>query len=147
MEKETKDSVGRVINLPDYKNIKIQYSCINYITLKSVELNLKCWVSPVVELDDYDRKINIMRKHIGTHVRKLNSEYFHRESITDIDIKTKGLELNKNSFCDISTTIFVKKHFDFKKEIVVRTEMNVLSRQIIDEMIEDNIFYFQLTKD
>lgn len=76
----------------------------------------------------------------------LNDERFHKESIVDLDIRTKGIKMEKKSFMNLEITLYVKNHFDIKsndtKIFLDRVFKNVINKGLDNK----SLFNFYKTK-
>ena len=85
-----------------------------------------------------NRKFRIIE--IKEKIYNLNTEYFKRESIVDLDIKTSGIKTNKRSFMDLEITLYVDKHFDVRSKDVKNIVSN-LSENIVDTILVDETLF------
>ena len=46
----------------------------------------------------------------------LNTIFLKKESIVDLDVKSKGIKLGKKSFLNLEITLFVQEHFDTRSK-------------------------------
>lgn len=124
---------GKFIPLGHYKNVKIGYGTIDYKNLKTIYLKLNAWILPNNK-DDYDDIIFKTRREIKSKINSLNNEFFRKESIVDLDIRTKGIKLSKKSFMNLEITLYVKNQFDIKEK-----ETKFYIKQIIEDVINQNL--------
>ena len=136
---------GKFIPMGFHQNIKIGYGTIDYKNLKTVYITLNSWVSPGLA-DNYDQIISRTRTGIRNYLYKLDNDFFKKESIVDLDIRTKGVKLEKKSFMNLEITLFTQKQFDIKEK-EVKTYIKNLSETIIDNHLTDkNLFNFHKNK-
>jgi len=136
---------GKFIPMGYHQNIKIGYGTIDFKNLKTVYITLNSWVLPKL-VDDYDRIISKTRLEIKNHIFNIDSEFFKKESIVDLDIRTKGIKLEKKSFMNLEITLFVLKQFDIKEKHI-KSFIKTLSENIIDNHLADkNLFNFHKNK-
>lgn len=137
---------GKFFSLGHYKNIKIGYGTINHKNLKSIYLTLTTWVSPETN-DDYEVILSNARRKTKQYIYDLDNDFFQKESIVDLDVKTKGVKINKRSFMCLEMTLFTKNHFDIK-DIEIRSFINQISKTIINEILTEKfLFNFSKNKD
>lgn len=138
---------GKYINLDEYKNVKLGYGTIDCVNLKTVYIKINCWLLPNNESDiDYNSVISFARRKIKNIIYNSNISLFKKESIVDLDVKSKGIKIDKKSFMNLEVTLFVDQHFDIKKKYVGNT-INDLCIKIIDEGLDNkNLFNFYKTK-
>jgi hypothetical protein len=136
---------GKFIPMGFHQNIKIGYGTIDYKNLKTVYITLNSWVSPGL-VDDYDQIISKTRNGIRHYLYNLENNFFKKESIVDLDIRTKGVKLEKKSFMNLEITLFVQRQFDIKEK-EVKGYIKNLSESIIDNHLTDkNLFNFHKNK-
>lgn len=137
---------GKYIPLGEYKNVKIGYGTVDFKNLKTIYLKLNSWVQPKKNNDDFEGIIYSSRKNIKRFLMDLNNEKFHKESIVDLDIRTKGIKIQKKSFMNLEITLFVKNSFDIKSKATKEYLKNVF-REIVDIGLDNKILYnFNKTK-
>ncbi len=128
-----------------HQNVKMGYGTIDNKNLKTVYISLNSWVSPGLE-SDYGQIISRTRNNIRNYLYKSDNDFFKKESIVDLDIRAKGVKLNKKSFMNLEITLFVQKQFDIKQKEVKNLIKN-LSEIIIDNHLTDkNLFNFHKSK-
>ena len=138
---------GKYIQLCEYEKIKIGYGTVDFRTLKTVYIKLNAWVKPTNESEDFDRTILRSRKKIKDAIREHNlNNFFKQESIVDLDIRTKGIKLDKKSFMNLEITLYTAKQFDIKnKEVAFMIES--LVKNLVDKcLIDKSLFNFSKTK-
>jgi len=136
---------GKFIPMGFHQNIKIGYGTIDYKNLKTVYITLNSWVLPEL-VDDYDQIISKTRRDIKNHIFNMDNDYFKKESIVDLDIRTKGIKLEKKSFMNLEITLFVQKQFDIKEKHI-KAYIKSLSESVIDKHLADkNLFNFHKNK-
>jgi len=131
---------GKFISIGVYNNVKIGYGTVDYKNLKTVYVQLNSWTQPSVDEHDFNKLISKTRKQIKEKIYNLNTEYFKKESIVDLDIKTSGIKTNKRSFMDLEITLYVEKHFDVRSKDVKNIVTN-LSENIIDTILVDETLF------
>ena len=138
--------IGKYIPLGTYNEVKIGYGTVDFKNLKTIYLKLNSWVQPENDTDDFDSTIHKTRRRIKEIIYKLNSPHFREQSIVDLDIRTKGIQIEKRSFMNLEITLYVKNHFDVKSK-----EIKILTKDIMEKIIEDGLsdkklFNFYKTK-
>jgi hypothetical protein len=139
--------IGKFINLTEHNEVKIGYGTVDYKNLKTIYLKLNAWVKPTDEEIDFDKVISISRKKIKDHIRDYDFiGLFKRECIVDLDIRTKGIKVDKKSFMNLEITLYTIKQFDIKQKDV-KLILQDLSNCVIDECLTDKTLYnFSKTK-
>jgi hypothetical protein len=137
---------GKFINLGEYKNIKLGYGTVDYKNLKTVYLKFNSWLQPNDEDEDFNEILNFSKRKIKTHINTLNSKRFEQPCIVDLDVRTKGIKLNKRSFMNLEVTLYVKEYFDIKNK-TIKEDLKRLMTHIVDETLDNNQLYnFNKTK-
>ena len=138
---------GKYIQLGEYEKIKIGYGTVDFRTLKTVYIKLNAWVKPTNESDDFDRTILRSRKKIKDTIREFNlNNFFKPESIVDLDIRTKGIKLNKRSFMNLEVTLYVDNFFDVKSKHIKLSIKEIIKSIIDDRLSNKNLFNFYKNK-
>ena len=109
---------GKFIPLGYYENVKIGYGTVDYKNLKTIYIKLNSWLLPESDTDDFDLIIARTRREIKTYLYYLENEFFKKENIVDLDVRTKGIKLEKKSFMNLEITLFVKNQFDIRDKEV-----------------------------
>jgi hypothetical protein len=138
---------GKYIPLGDYKEVKVGYGTVDFKNLKTIYIKMNAWVEPQNEELDFDRTILKTRKLIKEHIRTYNlGDYFKKESIVDLDIRTKGIKMNKRSFMNLEITLFVDNFFDVRSP-EIKNLLKKFLHSAIDTCLTDKTLYnFNKTK-
>ena len=137
---------GKYIPLGECKDVKIGYGTVDFKNLKTIYLKLNSWVQPKNDEDDFDFLISRTRRLIKEIVYNLNNENFKPQCIVDLDVKTKGIKIEKRSFMNLEITLYVNKQFDIKTKDIKNSIKNILE-SIIDEGLNDKkLFNFNKSK-
>jgi len=138
---------GKFIPLGDYNQIKVGYGTVDFKNLKTIYIKYNAWVEPQDGDLDFDRVIFRDRKNVKDYIRNYNlKDYFKKESIVDLDIRTKGIKVNKRSFMNLEITLFVDKFFDVRSQDV-KTILKKFIHSSIDSCLTDKtLFNFSKTK-
>lgn len=139
--------IGKFIPLGEYKEIKIGYGTVDHKNLKTIYVKLNSWVKPQNEENDFDKIISQSRREIKELVRRQDlKNLFKKESIVDLDIRTKGIKLEKRSFMNLEVTLFVENYFDVRSS-EIKNLIKTLSQTLIDDCLADkSLFNFNKTK-
>lgn len=137
---------GKYISLGEYNDIKIGYGTVDFKNLKTIYLKLNSWVEPDNENDDFDYIISKTRRNIKEIIYNLNCDYFKPQSIVDLDIRTKGIKLNKRSFMNLEVTLYVENYFDVKSKPVKNVVKNIIIEVIDKCLTNKNLFNFYTNK-
>jgi hypothetical protein len=137
---------GKYIPLGEYKNVKIGYGTVDYKNLKTIYLKFNSWLQPINDTDDFDLSISKSRRKIKEIIYNLKNQNFKQQSIVDLDIRTKGIKLEKRSFMNLEVTLYVEKQLEIKSKDFKNSAKNILET-IVDFGLEDkNLFNFNKTK-
>jgi hypothetical protein len=140
--------IGKYIPLGQYKNVKIGYGTVDCKNLKTVYLKLNSWVQPNDDDDDhnFETLLSKSRKKIKNYINDLSDEKFKSQCIVDLDVKTKGIKLDKRSFMNLEITLFVNKQFDVKHKEVKEHIQKIITDIINDSLTNRNLFNFYKNK-
>ena len=137
---------GKYIPLGTYNDVKIGYGTVDFKNLKTIYLKLNSWVQPENETDDFDHMIHKSRRKIKDIIYNLKDSHFNQQSIVDLDIRTKGIKLEKRSFMNLEITLYVDKQFDVKSKEIKNNVKDILSMVIEDGLSDKNLFNFYKSK-
>ena len=137
---------GKYIPIGTYKNVKFGYGTVDFKNLKTIYLKLNSWLQPENETDDFDQIIYRSRRIIKEKLFNLRNPLFKSQSIVDLDVRTKGIKLEKRSFMNLEITLFVEKQFDVKSKEVKELVNNLVENIIDDCLIDKKLFNFNKSK-
>ena len=137
---------GKYIPLGTYNDVKIGYGTVDFKNLKTIYLKLNSWLQPENETDDFDHMIHKTRRRIKELIYNIRNPYFKQQSIVDLDIRTKGIKLEKRSFMNLEITLYVDKQFDVKSKDIKNNIKDILSLVIEEGLSDKNLFNFYKTK-
>ncbi len=135
---------GKFITLGYYNNVKVGYGTVDHKNLKTIYLKLNSWLEPENDEDEFDSIISKSKRKIKLRISNLQSEFFKKESIVDLDIRTKGIKLGKKSFLNLEITFFTEKPFDIRSD-----EVKNLMEKLCDDILNfdlDNKKLFNFNK-
>ena len=137
---------GKYIPLGTYNDVKIGYGTVDFKNLKTIYLKLNSWVQPENETDDFDHMIHKSRRKIKDIIYNLKDSHFKQQSIVDLDIRTKGIKLEKRSFMNLEITLYVDKQFDVKSKEIKNNVKDILSMIVEDGLSDKKLFNFYKSK-
>jgi hypothetical protein len=137
---------GKYIPLGTYNDVKIGYGTVDFKNLKTIYLKLNSWVQPENETDDFDHMIHKSRRKVKDIIYNLKDPHFKQQSIVDLDIRTKGIKLEKRSFMNLEITLYVDKQFDVKSKEIKNNIKDILSMVVEDGLSDKNLFNFYKSK-
>jgi hypothetical protein len=125
---------GKFITLGYYDNVKVGYGTVDHKNLKTIYIKLNSWVEPENEDNEYDELLSKTKRKIKLRIYELRSDLFKRESIVDLDVRTKGIKVGKKSFLNLEITLFTQKYFDVRTK-----ELKSLVKNLIKDIIESDL--------
>ena len=125
---------GKFIALGYYENVKIGYGTVDHKNLKTIYIKLNSWLAPENEDEEFDNIISKTKRKIKLRIYELHSDLFKKESIVDLDVRTKGIKVGKKSFLNLEITLFTKKTFDVRSE-----ELKNLIQDLIENIVDDDL--------
>ena len=137
---------GKYIPLGTYNNVKYGYGTVDFKNLKTIYIKLNSWLQPDNETDDYDYLISKSRRKIKELIYNLNNSSFKQQSIVDLDIRTKGIKIEKRSFMNLEITLYVEKQFDIRSK-EIKTFITDLTESVVEGgLIDKKLFNFYKSK-
>ena len=137
---------GKFITLGYYNNVKIGYGTVDYKNLKTIYVKLNSWVEPEDMDDEFNELLSKTKRKIKLRIYDLKSDLFKKESIVDLDVRTKGIKLGKKSFINLEITLFTQKHFDIRSK-ELKNIIKTLVQDVIDSDLDNkNLFNFSKNK-
>lgn len=137
---------GKYIPLGTYQDVKIGYGTVDFKNLKTIYLKLNSWIQPDNETDDFDLTISRSRRQVKELIYNLRNPHFKSQSIVDLDIRTKGIKLEKRSFMNLEITLYVENQFDVKSKEIKNTVKDILLTVINDGLTDKKLFNFYKSK-
>jgi hypothetical protein len=107
---------------------------------------LNSWVQPENDTEDYNQTISKTRRKIKESIYNLKDSNFKDQCMVDLDIRTKGIKLEKRSFMNLEITLYVEKQFDVKSKEIKNTIKNLLVDVVNDGLIDKKLFNFHKSK-
>lgn len=138
--------IGKYIPLGTYNDVKIGYGTVDHKNLKTIYLKLNSWIQPENETDDFNSLINKTRRKIKEQVYNLRTPYFKSQCIVDLDIRTKGIKMEKRSFMNLEITLYVENSFDVKSKDTKNLIKDILINTIDDSLSNKKLFNFNKSK-
>ena len=135
---------GKFIPLSYYENVKIGYGTVDHKDLKTIYIKLNSWLAPENEDEEFDNIISKTKRKIKLRIYDLHSDLFKKESIVDLDVRTKGIKVGKKSFLNLEITLFTQKSFDIRSD-----EIKVIIENLIKDVVDydlDNKILFNFHK-
>jgi hypothetical protein len=133
---------GKFITLGYYDNVKIGYGTVDYKNLKTIYIKLNSWIEPEDMDDEFNELLSKTKRKIKLRIYDLKSNLFKKESIVDLDVRTKGIKLGKKSFINLEITLFTQKHFDIRTKDL-KNIIKKLIKDVIDlDLDNKNLFNF-----
>ena len=130
---------GKYSSLGQYQNIKIGYGTVDSKNFKTIYIKFKTWIEPL-ETSNFELLISKTSKKIKSHIFQYPNDFFHKESIVDINVKTYSIKLNKKSFMDLEITLFTKTDIIFNDKKLIKFIKTII-KDIIDNDFDNKNFY------
>jgi hypothetical protein len=137
---------GKYIPLGTYQNVKIGYGTVDFKNLKTIYLKLNSWIQADNETDDFNMTINKTRRKVKEIIYNLKNPNFKQQSIVDLDVRTKGIKLEKRSFMNLEVTLYVDKQFDVKSKETKNNVKDILLNVIDEGLSNKKLFNFYKSK-
>jgi hypothetical protein len=137
---------GKYIPLGIYNNVKIGYGTVDFKNLKTIYLKLNSWLQPEIEDEDYDNLIFKTRKQIKQIIYNMGNANFKQQCIVDLDIRTKGIKMEKRSFMNLEITLYVDKFFDVKSKEIKTLTRTIMETVVDNGLTDKKLFNFHNTK-
>jgi hypothetical protein len=131
---------GKFITLGHYNNVKIGYGTVDYKNLKTIYIKLNSWISPENDDIEFNKLLSKTRRKIKLRIYNINSEIFKKESIVDLDVKTKGIKSGKKSFLNLEIILYTKLYFDIRSKDLKSLIKNLII-DIIDFDLNNKILF------
>ena len=138
--------IGKYIPLGTYNDVKIGYGTVDFKNLKTIYLKLNSWTQPENETDDFNSTINKTRRKVKEIIYNLKCPNFKQQSIVDLDIRTKGIKLEKRSFMNLEITLYVDNQFDVKSKEIKDIIKELLENVIDNGLSDKKLFNFNVNK-
>jgi hypothetical protein len=137
---------GKYIPLGTYNNVKYGYGTVDFKNLKTIYVKLNSWLQPENETEDYDYLISKSRRKVKELIYNLQNVNFKQQSIVDLDIRTKGIKMEKRSFMNLEITLYVEKQFDIRSKEIKTFIADLTESVIEDGLIDKKLFNFYKSK-
>jgi len=131
---------GKFIALGYYQDVKIGYGTVDHKKLKTIYIKLNSWLAPENENDEFESILSKSKRKIKVRIFNLQSDLFKKESIVDLDVRTKGIRVGKKSFLNLEITLFTKEIFDIRSEELKKLIGNLI-KDIIDSDLDNKILF------
>jgi hypothetical protein len=133
------------INLSD--NFKSLYGTVDSKNLKSIYINIQSWVTPKMDLENWNRVVcNLNRELKHTVYNSINESIFEKNSIVDLDLRTSGINYGKKSFFNLDINLFLEKELEFKSPELKNNVKKIIKNVYNQNMSNNEYFDFAITK-
>jgi hypothetical protein len=138
---------GKSVKLNLSEKFKSTYGTVDSKNLKSIYINIQSWVSPKLDLDNWNRVVcNLSRELKHTVLDSINDNIFKKNSIVDLDLRTSGIGVGKKSFFNLEINLYLEKEDDFKSYEIKNSVKKIISDIYSTNISQNNFFDFSLTK-
>lgn len=139
--------LGRKRRVTEDKNFRVNYGTINDDDPRSIYVEIKSWVRPIEELEDYEGNVRKLNKFIKQHVHNNLPSCFHNRYIVDCDLRHSGLAVNKRSFLNLELVLYPKEiNVPFSRNIQLQNIIKSLSTELINALKTRGGYEYNKTK-
>jgi hypothetical protein len=132
---------GKFITLGYYGNVKIGYGTVDCKNLKTIYIKLNSWIQPESKNnDEFNYLLSKAKRKIKLRIYNLKTNLFKKESIVDLDVRTKGIKPGKKSFLNLEITLFTQRPFDVRS-IEPQFLIKNLGENIVDLDLSNKILF------
>lgn len=132
---------GKSVKLNLFNPIKSMYGTVDSKNLKSVFINIQSWVTPIQEMENWNRIVNNLSRQIKHSVYDSNkSELFLTKTIIDLDLRVSGISTGKKSFFNLEVNLFPNEELNFKSENL-KKQIKIIIKSIYRNNIEKNPYF------
>ena len=139
---------GKTSKLQGFKKMKAVYGTVDSINFKSCYLNIQTWATPTKHSTNWNRIILNMSRDIKHLIHEtLDNSVFKYSFIVDLDLRSSGIELKKQSFLNLEINFYLNQNeLDFKSS-KLKSNMLRLSKDITQQILNKNEYFkFSLKK-
>lgn len=139
---------GKTSRIVGYKTAKIVYGTVDSKSLKSIYINLQTWVNPKTDQDiNWERVIlNTSRFIKHSVLESLDNNFFEKNFIVDLDLRSSGIYHGKKSFMNLEINLYLKEEVDFKSIILKNSIKKIIQNIFSDVINRHQYFEFSLSK-
>lgn len=138
---------GKSVKMNLSNSFKTVYGTVDSKNLKSLYINLQSWVTPKIDLENWNRVVcNLSREIKHTVFESVNTSIFSKNSIVDLDLRTSGISTGKKSFFNLEINLYLEKPTDFKSQEVKDSVKSLIKTINSNNISKNNYFDFSLTK-
>lgn len=139
--------LGRKRSVSEDKNFRVNYGTINDENPISIYVEIKSWVKPLEELENYEGDVRKLNKFIKQHLYNKLPSCFHNRYIVDCDLRHSGLSVKKRSFLNLELVLYPKEtNVPFSKNIQLQNIIKSLSTELINELKTRGGYEYNKTK-
>jgi len=132
---------GKSVKLNLFNPIKSMYGTVDSKNLKSIFINIQSWVTPIQEMENWNRIVNNLSRQIKHSVYDSNkSELFLTKTIIDLDLRVSGISTGKKSFFNLEVNLFANEELNFKSENL-KKQIKIIIKSIYRNNIEKNSYF------
>ena len=93
---------GKTLKLDIFNDSKCYYGSVDTTNLKSIYLVLQTWVIPTQEKEKWDNTVGVISRTIKHKILEVyNKDMFKEHFIVDMDLRTSGIKMTKDSFLNL----------------------------------------------
>ena len=138
---------GKSVKINVSDSFKSVYGTVDSKDLKSIYINIQSWADPKIDLDGWNRVVcNLGREIKHTVYNTIETSFFKKHSIVDLDLRTSGISYGKKSFFNLEVNLFLEKETPFKSSEIKDSVKKLIKNIYRDNMYSNKYFNFTLTK-
>lgn len=124
--------LGKQIKVSTDDSFIVKYGTINALNPQSIFISLHSWAMPKHNLR-FDKKLKKLALTVKTKIYEdVNYDVFHQKYIVDFDLRSSGLQKNKQSFLSVEITLYPKLVVAFPSE-----SYNIPIKRLIESLVSD----------
>lgn len=133
--------LGKQVKLPVNENFTVKYGTINALNPQSIFVSIHSWATPKHNLR-FDKKLRKLNLAVKNKIyEEINYEVFHKKYIVDFDLRSSGLQKDKQSFLAIEITLYPKEIIPFPDELYGSNIEKLINNLLVD-IKKDRNFVF-----
>jgi hypothetical protein len=138
---------GKTSKISSFECLKVNYGTVDSKNLKSIYINIQSWVNPKITSENWNRIVcNLKREIMHSVYNNIDTRYYEKKSIVDLDLRTSGIEYGKKSFLNLEINLYTVDEFDFKSFEIKESIKKMVYRINIENFQKNQFFDFTLTK-
>jgi len=138
---------GKNVKLNVSPLVKSLYGTVDHSDFKSFFINIRTWVLPKKESENWKSVIGQLSKNIKNSINnKINTSVLYENFILDVDLRASGLDKSKRSFMSIEITLYPKIKESFKSPLIKSVSESIVKDIVKECFLNDSNFDFFVSK-